>query len=69
MNINDKIYVAGHNGLVGSALVRLLQKNGYKNIITIDSAHLDLRDQLAVRKFFPSICFSCGSKSWWNYGQ
>ena len=66
MNINDKIYVAGHNGLVGSALVRLLQKNGYKNIITIDSAHLDLRDQLAVRKFFqeknPQYVFLAAAK-------
>ena len=66
MNINDKIYVAGHNGLVGSALVRLLQKNGYKNIITIDSANLDLRDQLAVRKFFqeknPQYVFLAAAK-------
>lgn len=66
MNINDKIYVAGHNGLVGSALVRLLQKNGYKNIVTRDSAHLDLRDQLAVRKFFqeqmPQYVFLAAAK-------
>ncbi len=66
MNINDKIYVAGHNGLVGSAIVRLLKKNGYKNIITIDSANLDLRDQQAVKKFFqkekPQYVFLAAAK-------
>ncbi len=66
MNINDKIYVAGHNGLVGSAIVRLLKKNGYRYIITIDSANLDLRDQLAVKKFFqkekPQYVFLAAAK-------
>lgn len=66
MNINDKIYVAGHNGLVGSAIVRLLIKNGYQNIITIDSASLDLRDQQAVKKFFqkekPEYVFLAAAK-------
>ena len=36
LNKNSKIFVAGHNGLVGSAIVRKLKKKGYKNIITID---------------------------------
>ena len=66
MNINDKIYVAGHNGLVGSAIVRILKKNGYQNIITIDSASLDLRDQQAVKKFFqkekPQYVFLAAAK-------
>jgi len=66
MNINDKIYVAGHNGLVGSAIVRLLKKQGYRYIITINSASLDLRDQLAVRKFFqqekPQYVFLAAAK-------
>lgn len=66
MNINDKIYVAGHNGLVGSAIVRILKKNGYQNIITIDSASLDLRDQQAVKKFFqkekPQFVFLAAAK-------
>ena len=49
------IYVAGHKGMVGSALVRLLQKEGYVNIITRSSKDLDLRDQQAVNAFFEAI--------------
>lgn len=52
MNINDKIYIAGHNGLVGSAIFRLLQQRGFRYLITESSADLDLRDQVATRKFF-----------------
>ena len=52
MTKEDKIYVAGHNGLVGSAIVRRLKENGYHNIITRTSVELDLRDQIAVEKFF-----------------
>ncbi|MDB5200778.1 MAG: GDP-fucose synthetase [Ferruginibacter sp.] len=66
MNVTDKIYVAGHTGLVGSALVRLLQKKGYQDIITKSSAELDLRDQLAVRSFFeeesPDYVFLAAAK-------
>jgi GDP-L-fucose synthase len=54
MNLTDKIYVAGHRGLVGSAIVRCLQKKGYANILTRTSSELDLRDQQAVRHFFNS---------------
>ena len=54
MNTSDKIYIAGHNGLVGSALVRLLTKLGYTNIITRTRAELDLTNQLAVTNFFES---------------
>lgn len=52
MTIYDKVFVAGHSGLVGSSIVRLLQKKGYKNIITRSSAELDLRDQAKVMRFF-----------------
>ena len=49
---NSKIYVAGHTGLVGSAIVRKLKKLKYTNIITIDRSNLDLTDQKKVSKFF-----------------
>lgn len=49
---NDKIYVAGHNGLLGSAIIRLLNKKGYKNIITKTSLELDLRNSYNVELFF-----------------
>lgn len=49
---NKKIYVAGHNGMVGSAIMRALQKNGYENIITKSLSELDLRRQSEVEKFF-----------------
>ncbi|MDP2760807.1 MAG: GDP-L-fucose synthase [Sideroxyarcus sp.] len=52
MNQNSKIYIAGHRGLVGSALVRRLQAKGYRNLITRTHAELDLTDQAAVREFF-----------------
>lgn len=52
MNKTDKIYIAGHRGMVGSAIVRRLQKDGYTNIITRTSKELDLKEQSAVRDFF-----------------
>ncbi|MGZ3238556.1 MAG: GDP-L-fucose synthase [Burkholderiaceae bacterium] len=56
MNIhpNKRIYVAGHRGLVGSAIVRELIKRGHKNIVTRTHAELDLSDQAQVRAFFAS---------------
>ena len=54
MNKNDKIYVAGHRGMVGSAIVRRLQKEGYNNLVTRTSEQLDLRNQEAVARFFES---------------
>ncbi|MCX6296948.1 MAG: GDP-L-fucose synthase [Bacteroidetes bacterium] len=54
MNITDKIYVAGHRGMVGSAIVRRLQKDGFTNIVTRTSKELDLRNQQAVADFFAS---------------
>ena len=52
MNKNSKIYIAGHNGLAGSAIHRLLVKNGYSNIIFKNSTELDLRNQEKVMSFF-----------------
>ena len=52
MNKTDKIYVAGHRGLVGSAIVRNLKVKGYTNIIGRTHQELELTDQVAVREFF-----------------
>lgn len=52
MKQDSKIYVAGHRGLVGSALMRQLQAKGYRNLVTRTHAELDLTDQVAVRDFF-----------------
>ena len=51
MNKNTKIYIAGHRGMVGSAVWRALEKKGYKNLIGKSSAALDLKNQLEVLKF------------------
>jgi GDP-L-fucose synthase len=51
MHLNSKIYVAGHNGLVGSAIVRKLKSKGYKNILTVDRKYLDLTNQKKVFQF------------------
>jgi GDP-L-fucose synthase len=52
MDTQSKIYVAGHNGLVGSAIVRALEARGYNNLILRSSRELDLRNQAAVDDFF-----------------
>ncbi|HSI43297.1 MAG TPA: GDP-L-fucose synthase [Methylotenera sp.] len=52
MNLDSKIYVAGHRGLVGSALMRQLKSQDYSNIVTRTHAELDLTDQIAVANFF-----------------
>jgi GDP-L-fucose synthase len=52
MNKTDKIYVAGHRGMVGSAIWRRLEKEGYENLIGRTSTQLDLRNQAAVQAFF-----------------
>jgi GDP-L-fucose synthase len=61
-----KIYVAGHNGMVGSALVRHLQSKGYQNIITRTRSELDLLDQKAVHDFLkteqPAYIFMAAAK-------
>lgn len=60
MEKHSKIFIAGHTGLVGSALVRKLTEEGYTNLITISSKDLDLRNQQAVNLFFaiskPEYC-------------
>jgi GDP-L-fucose synthase len=66
MHQHQKIYVAGHKGMVGSALVRKLQALGYTNILTRSSAELDLRNQAAVQSFFkeeqPAFVFMAAAK-------
>lgn len=66
MEKNSKIYVAGHRGMVGSAIVRKLEKEGYTIIITRTSDQLDLRDQQAVANFFaleqPEYVFLAAAK-------
>jgi len=52
MDKNSKIYIAGHNGLVGSAIMRNLKTKGYENLLTRDLADLDLCDTLACEAFF-----------------
>ena len=52
INIKSKVFIAGHNGMLGSSIFRKLEKKGYQNIITVDKKKLDLRNQNAVEKFF-----------------
>lgn len=52
MNKNKKIYIAGHNGMVGSATMRLMQKEGYTNLVYRSSKELNLTSQAAVHAFF-----------------
>jgi GDP-L-fucose synthase len=63
---NAKIYIAGHRGMVGSAILRKLQKEGYTNLLTRTSAELDLKDQQAVVDFFaaekPDYVFLAAAK-------
>jgi GDP-L-fucose synthase len=66
LNKESKIFVAGHRGMVGSAIVRKLEKEGYSNIITRTSSELDLRDQISVKSFFetekPEFVFLAAAK-------
>ncbi|MGN6531459.1 MAG: GDP-L-fucose synthase [Ginsengibacter sp.] len=66
MNKNSKIYVAGHRGLVGSAIVRKLQKEGYNNLLLRTSSEVDLRNQQEVKEFFeeekPEYVFMAAAK-------
>ena len=52
MHKQSRIFVAGHKGLVGSAIVRRLKQDGYENIITSCSKELDLRNQEETKSFF-----------------
>ncbi|MGE8427219.1 MAG: GDP-L-fucose synthase family protein [Sphingobacterium sp.] len=66
MNKSDKIYIAGHRGMVGSAIVRELVKQGFQNFVLRTSAELDLRDSNAVAHFFeqekPEYVFLAAAK-------
>ena len=66
MNKDSKIYVAGHRGMVGSAILRGLQKKGFDNLLFRKSNELDLRDQVAVKEFFkkerPEYVFLAAAK-------
>ena len=66
MNKTDKIFVAGHKGLVGSALVRELYKKGYTNVLTVDKNVVDLKDQKSVNQWFsdnsPDYVFLAAAK-------
>jgi GDP-L-fucose synthase len=66
MNKSAKIYIAGHRGMVGSAILRKLKAEGYTNFVFRTSAELDLRDQVAVNQFFeaerPDYVFLAAAK-------
>ena len=66
MKINSRIYVAGHLGLVGSAIIRALQQKGFENLITRTHSELELKDSAAVREFFvdtkPEYVFLAAAK-------
>ncbi|NLR65296.1 GDP-L-fucose synthase [Chitinophaga varians] len=66
MNSEAKIYIAGHRGMVGSAIVRRLTRDGFNNIVTRSSSDLDLRNQAAVAAFFeqerPDYVFLAAAK-------
>jgi GDP-L-fucose synthase len=66
MEISAKIYVAGHRGMVGSAIVRCLERKGFKNIVTVPSSVLDLRVTSQVNEFFerekPEYVFLAAAK-------
>ena len=66
MNLDARIYVAGHRGLVGSAIVRLLHRTGYRNLALRTHAELDLTNKPVVERFFaherPAYVFLAAAK-------
>ena len=66
IDLNSKIFVAGHKGLVGSAIVRKLKKSGYKNILSVSRSKLDLTNQSNVEKYLkknkPKFIFIAAAK-------
>ena len=66
LNLESRIYVAGHRGLAGSAIVRELQRQGYANLVTRTHAELDLEDAAATQRFFdqerPDVVFLAAAK-------
>ena len=61
IKLNSKIFVAGHNGLVGNAILKKLKEKGYKNILTASRKKLDLTNQKKFLNFLkrisPNLCF------------
>ena len=70
MNLSDKIYIAGHTGLVGSAIVRNLESQGFTNLIIRTHKELDLTNQFQVDDFFKqensSVGFPIGRLLFWR---
>ena len=68
INKNSKIFVAGHNGLVGSAIIRKLKEKGFRKILTISRSKLDLTNEIKVYNFLrkkkTKVHFYSRSKSW-----
>jgi GDP-L-fucose synthase len=66
MESNSRIFIAGHNGMVGSSIVRLLQKEGYHNLLLQNRQELDLKNQNQVESYFynfkPEFVFLCAAK-------
>lgn len=66
MDVNSKIYIAGHNGMVGSAILRKLEKSGFSNLMVCRSNQLDLRNQVEVMEYFrlnkPEYVFLAAAK-------
>ena len=66
MNKTSRIFIAGHNGMVGSAILRILKRKGFENLIYLSSKDLDLRNQTAVQDFFskeqPEYVFMAAAK-------
>lgn len=66
MNKDSKIYISGHNGMVGSAILRRLESEGYTNLLYLSTGQLDLRDTQGVEYFFhteePEYVFHCAAK-------
>jgi GDP-L-fucose synthase len=66
LKISDRIFVAGHKGMVGSSILRLLKKKGYKNLITVSKKKLNLENQSQVNNFFKKnkidFIFLCAAK-------
>jgi GDP-L-fucose synthase len=66
MDLNSRIYIAGHNGMVGSAILRLLSDSGYKNLLFASSSEMDLTNQEQVANFFkkeqPEYVFLAAAK-------
>lgn len=66
MNKTSRIFIAGHNGMVGSAILRILKRKGFENLIYLSSKDLDLRNQTAVQDFFskeqPEYVFLAAAK-------